>query len=136
MDLFFPSYGKTYYFDNNQYFQVTSGIGIMCMNIHYIISWSKLDHIHSFRLRLVYVPCCPNHIISSYYHLRWVFIAPFSITYLISNPTGENTLHQLFLYMPKYYKSHTLLKLPYYHVLTSPLYYHGPLIKVRARVSE
>jgi hypothetical protein len=34
--------------------------------------------------------------------------------------------------MPKY-KIHTLLKLPYYHVLTSPLYYHGPLISSTKR---
>jgi hypothetical protein len=33
-------------------------------------------------------------------------------------------------------KFHTLLKFPYYHVLKSPLYYHGPLIKFQARVSE
>jgi hypothetical protein len=30
-------------------------------------------------------------------------------------------------------KFHTLLKFPYYHVRTSPLYYHGPLISSTKR---
>ena len=100
------------------------------MCIHFHTAWSKLDHDYSFRLRLVCAPYCLDHftiiVPSLYHHFEVSSHSPVLLTYLISNPTGENTLHQLFLYMPKYYKFHTLLKLPYYQVKS--LYYHGPLI--------
>jgi hypothetical protein len=43
---------------------------------------------------------------------------------------GKNTLLELYLYNAKVLQIPSLLKFPYYHVMTSPLYYHGPLILV------
>lgn len=65
--------------------------------------------------------------------LRGEFHSPVLILYFdFKSHGGEYIALLVFVYMPKY-KIHTLLKLPYYHVLTSPLYYHGPLISSTER---
>jgi hypothetical protein len=103
----------------------------MCMCIHYITAWSKSDHDFSFRLRLVCAPYCPDHftiIVPSLYHPFEVSFHSPVFNYLFDFQShGGEYIAQLFLYMPKYIKFHTLLKLPYYQV-KSPYIYHGPLV--------
>ena len=96
------------------------------MSIHYIISWSKLDHIHSFRLRLVFAPCCPDHFTTLYYHFRWVFIAPFSIQYFdFKSHGGEYIASIIFVHAQVLNSIYCLSCLT---TKLSLLYYHGPLI--------
>ena len=105
-------------------------MSIMCICIHFISAWSKLDHGYSFRLRLVCAPHCPDYLYliapSLYHHFEVSLHSPVLITYLILNPTGENTLHNYFCTCPSI-KFRTLLKLLVLP-LKVPFYYHGPLI--------
>ena len=105
----------------------------MCMCIHYITAWSKLDHDYSFRLRLVFAPHCPDYFDliapSLYHHFEVSSHSPVFSTYLILNPTGENTLHNYFFVHAQVLNSIHCLSFLITTKL-SPLYYHGPLILV------